>query len=72
LPHIALLLKLRWLLRLHSACSELNYKVLATRQLVLHLQHLILQEKTEAMADSVFQTKYSNHVGAHLSLNAVL
>ncbi|CAK0883609.1 unnamed protein product [Prorocentrum cordatum] len=72
LPHIAILLKLRWLLRLHSACSELNYKVLATKQLVLHLQHLILQEKTEAMADSMFQTKYSSHVGSHLSLNAVL
>jgi hypothetical protein len=72
LTHIAVLLKLRWLLRLHSACSELNYKVIGMKEVIFHLQHLILQEKAEAHADSIFQTKYSGHVGSHLSLDAVI
>lgn len=70
-PHVILLLKLRWLLRLHSACCELDYKVCSLRNLILGIQYVVLQQHEEVECDSVFDTKVSRHIGSHLNLESV-
>mmetsp|Transcript_111698 Transcript_111698/g.320924 ORF Transcript_111698/g.320924 Transcript_111698/m.320924 type:complete len:624 (-) Transcript_111698:31-1902(-) len=69
--HLILLLKLRWLLRLHSACCELDYKVCSLRNLILGIQYVVLQQHEEVECDSVFDTKVSRHIGSHLNLESV-
>jgi len=71
-PSILLFLKLRWLLRLHSACCELDYKVCSLKSLILGLQYVILQQHAEAECDSGFDAKVDQHVGSHLNLESVL
>lgn len=69
--HVLLLLKLRWLLRLHSACCELDYKVCSLRNLILGIQYVVLQQHEEVQCDSIFDTKVSRHIGSHLNLESV-
>lgn len=69
---IKVLLKLRWLLRLHSACCELDYKMCSLRNIILGMQYVVLQECAEAECDSIFDTKVQQNVGAHLHLESVL
>jgi len=71
-PHVMLLLKLRWLIRLHSACCELDYKQCSLKNLILGLQTVVLQHCAEAEADSGFDNKVVNHVGSHINLESVL
>lgn len=71
-PHVIILLKLRWLLRLHSACCELDYKICSLRPLILGLQYVVLQQHSEMESDSVFDSKVSQHVGSHINLESVL
>jgi len=71
-PYVILLLKLRWLLRLHSACCELDYKQCSLKNLIMGLQTVVLQHCAEAEADSGFDAKVVNHVGAHINLESVL
>jgi len=71
-PHMILLLKLRWFLRLHSACCELDYKMCSLKNLILGLQYVVLQQWSEAQADSVFDSKVMRHIGAHLNLESVV
>jgi hypothetical protein len=71
-PHIILLLKLRWLLRLHSACCELDYKMCSLRNLIMGLQYVVLQQHAEAEADSGFDNKVVQHIGSHINLESVL
>lgn len=69
--YVLLLLKLRWLLRLHSACCELDYKVCSLRNLILGIQYVVLQQHEEVQCDSIFDTKVSRHIGSHLNLESV-
>eukprot|EP00434_Breviolum_minutum_P000291 symbB.v1.2.000241.t2/scaffold4.1/size633627/23 len=69
---IKVLLKLRWLLRLHSACCELDYKMCSLRNIILGMQYVVLQECAEVACDSIFDTKVQQNVGAHLNLESVL
>ncbi|CAK9071387.1 unnamed protein product [Durusdinium trenchii] len=69
---IKVLLKLRWLLRLHSACCELDYKMCSLRNIILGMQYVVLQACAEAECDSLFDTKVQQNVGAHLHLESVL
>lgn len=71
-PNIILLLKLRWLLRLHSACCELDYKMCSLKNLIVGIQYVVLQEHAEAEADSGFDNKVVQHVGSHINLESVL
>lgn len=70
--HIILLCKLRWLLRLHSACCEIDYKMCSLRPLIQGLQYVVTQQHAEAVSDSLFDSKVSQHVGSHLNLESVL
>jgi hypothetical protein len=71
-PDIMLLLKLRWLLRLHSACCELDYKMCSLRNLIMGLQYVVLQQNAEAEADSGFDAKVVQHIGSHINLESTL
>lgn len=71
-PDVILLLKLRWLLRLHSACCELDYKMCSLKNLIMGLQHVCLQQHSEAEADSGFDAKVVQHIGSHINLASVL
>jgi hypothetical protein len=71
-PHITLLLKLRWLIRLHSACCELDYKMCSLKNLIMGLQYVVLQQHAEAEADSGFENKVVQHIGSHINLESVL
>lgn len=71
-PQVIVLLKLRWLLRLHSACCELDYKMCSFRHLILGLQYVVLQQHAEAYADNIFDSKILHSAGAHLNLESVL
>jgi hypothetical protein len=70
--HVIVLLKLRWMLRLHSACCELDYKMCSCAALIKGLQYVALQQFAEAEADSGFDKKVSQHVGCHLNVECVL
>lgn len=69
---VLLLLKLRFLLRIHSACSELDYKMCSFKNLILGLQYVMIQQHAEAETDNVFDTKVSNQVGSHCQLESVV
>lgn len=69
---IKLLLKMRWLLRLHSAGCELDYKICSLKNLILGLQYVVLQQCAEVEADSIFDTKVAQSVGAHMNLESVV
>lgn len=69
---IKLLLKMRWLLRLHSAGCELDYKICSLKNLILGLQYVVLQQCAEVEADSIFDTKVAQNVGAHMNLESVV
>jgi hypothetical protein len=71
-PYVILLLKLRWLLRLHSACCELDYKMCSLKNLIMGLQYVVLQQNAEAEADSGFDAKVVQHIGSHINLNSAL
>merc|ERR1719183_922778 len=71
-PYIILLLKLRWLLRLHSACCELDYKMCSLKNLIMGLQVVCLQQHAEAEADSGFDAKVVQHIGSHINLESTL
>jgi hypothetical protein len=70
--HIVLLLKLRWLLRLHSACCELDYKMCSFGPLIKGLHYIILQQCAEVESDSVFDRKVNSTVGAHVNMESVV
>jgi len=70
--HIVVMLKLRWLLRLHSACCELDYKMCSCANLIKGLQHVALQQYAESESDSVFENKVSQHIGSHVNMEAVI
>jgi hypothetical protein len=70
--YIILLLKLRWLLRLHSALCELDYKMCSLKNFILGLQAVVLQQHSEAEADSVFDAKVIQNVGSHINLESAL
>lgn len=69
--HILILLKLRWLLRLHSACCELDYKMCSCANLFKGLQYIVLQQYAEAEADSVFDSKVSQN-GSHVNIESIM
>lgn len=71
-PYVIKLLKLRWLMRLHSACCELDYKMCSLKSFVVGLQYVILQMHAEAEADSGFSNKVIQHVGSHMNLESIL
>lgn len=71
-PQIRILLKMRWLLRLHSACCELDYKMCSLRNIILGMQYVVLQQCAEAECDDLFDTKVQQNIGAHLHLESVL
>jgi len=70
--YIILLLKLRWLMRLHSACCELDYKMCSLKNFISGLQYVLLQQHAEAEADSGFTNKVVQHIGSHINLESVL
>lgn len=53
-PDIFLLLKLRWLLRLHSACCELEYKICSLSNILWGIQHLVLHSE-EALCQTLVE-----------------
>eukprot|EP00929_Paragymnodinium_shiwhaense_P111976 TRINITY_DN80221_c0_g1_i1.p1 TRINITY_DN80221_c0_g1~~TRINITY_DN80221_c0_g1_i1.p1 ORF type:complete len:681 (+),score=182.91 TRINITY_DN80221_c0_g1_i1:109-2151(+) len=69
---ILTILKLRWLMRFHSACCELDYKMCSCANLIRGLQTCALQQYAEAECDNVFDSKVSQQAGAHLNLESVL
>jgi len=71
-PYVILLLKLRWVVRLHSAACELDYKQCSLKNLILGLQTVVLQHCAEAEADSGFDSKVVQHIGSHINLESVL
>lgn len=68
---VILLLKLRWLLRLHSACCELDYKMCSLKNIIMGLQYISLQQVAEAESDNIFDTKVIQQV-AEVNLDSVL
>eukprot|EP00927_Polykrikos_kofoidii_P046275 TRINITY_DN40492_c0_g1_i1.p1 TRINITY_DN40492_c0_g1~~TRINITY_DN40492_c0_g1_i1.p1 ORF type:complete len:633 (-),score=83.00 TRINITY_DN40492_c0_g1_i1:245-2143(-) len=70
--HIIVLLKLRWLLRLHSACCELDYEMCSLGTLIRGLQYVALQQHAEAESDSIFDSKVCQQAGSHMNLESVL
>mmetsp|Transcript_41093 Transcript_41093/g.113215 ORF Transcript_41093/g.113215 Transcript_41093/m.113215 type:complete len:651 (+) Transcript_41093:236-2188(+) len=70
--HIIVLLKLRWLLRMGSACCELDYRMLSCSNLIKGLQHVALQQCAETEADCVFDSKVSQQVGSHMNIESVV
>eukprot|EP00931_Biecheleriopsis_adriatica_P061419 TRINITY_DN36929_c0_g2_i1.p1 TRINITY_DN36929_c0_g2~~TRINITY_DN36929_c0_g2_i1.p1 ORF type:complete len:556 (+),score=109.50 TRINITY_DN36929_c0_g2_i1:25-1692(+) len=62
LPHVFLLLKMRWLLRLHSASCELDCKLCSLANVIQGLQHIALQHH-EDVYDSFFDGRDSQNVG---------
>jgi len=58
LSQALLLLKMRWLLQLHSACCELDYKLCSLTNVIQGLQHVALQQ-TEEIYDSFFDGRGS-------------
>lgn len=70
--HIVMLLKVRWLLRLHSACCELDYKMCSCANLIKGIHHVSLQQCAEMEADSIFSRKVSSGVGAHINMESVI
>jgi len=71
-PYVILLLKLRWLLRLHSACCELDYKMCSLKNLIMGLQNVGVKQHAEAEADSGFDAKVVQHIGSHINLESTL
>lgn len=70
--HVILLLKLRWLLRLHSACCELDYKMCSCATLIKGLQLVSLQQCAEMEADSIFDKKVHSSLGQHVNMESVV
>jgi len=69
---VKLLLKIRWLLRLHSAGCELDYKMCSMRNLILGMQYVVLQQSAEVECDSIFDKKVQQTAGQHLNLESVI
>jgi hypothetical protein len=69
---IVLLLKLRWLLRLHSACCELDYKMCSFGSLIKGLQLVSVQQCAEVESDSVFDKKVNANHGSHVNMESIL
>jgi len=69
---VKLLLKIRWLLRLHSAGCELDYKMCSLRNLILGMQYVVLQQCAEVECDSIFDSKVQQTAGQHLNLESVI
>mmetsp|Transcript_8543 Transcript_8543/g.15277 ORF Transcript_8543/g.15277 Transcript_8543/m.15277 type:complete len:671 (-) Transcript_8543:61-2073(-) len=70
---MVILMKLRWLLRLHSAACELDYKLCSFREIIIGLNYLVLQSHSELTADSGFEKyKIDQHVGSHVQLESVV
>lgn len=70
--HILTLLKMRWVLRFHSACCELDYKMCSMGNLIKGIQTCALQQFAEAACDNPFSSKVDEQMGSHLNLEAVL
>lgn len=72
-PHVLVLLKLRFLLRLHSAGCEMDYKMCSFKTLIMGLQYVILQQHAAVETDSIFQSNVAQtHAGSHFSLESVV
>jgi len=69
--HVLLLVKMRWLLRLHSACCELDYRVCSMKNIMLGMQYVILQQHAEHECDSVFSTNVSESAGSFVNLDSI-
>lgn len=70
-PHVLMLIKLRWLLKLHSALCELDYKMASCRNLIQGILYVIVQQYADVEADSGFDAKVSS-LGADLNIQAVV
>jgi len=68
---ILLLVKMRWLLRLHCACCELDYRVCSLKNIILGMQFVVLQQYGDAECDNIFDTKVSQHIGSFLNLDSM-
>lgn len=68
---ILLLVKMRWLLRLHSACCELDYRVCSLKNILLGMQFVVLQHHADVECDSIFDTKVPQQTGAFLNLDSL-
>jgi len=70
---MVILMKLRWLLRLHAAACELDYKICSFRGIIVGLNYLVLQSHSELTADSGFEKyKVSKHVGSYVQIESVV
>jgi len=70
-PHVLMLIKLRWLLKLHSALCELDYKMCSMRNLIQGVLFVIIQQYADVEADSGFDAKVST-LGADLNIQSVI
>lgn len=70
-PQVLMLIKLRWLLKLHSALSEMDYKMASCRNLIQGVLYVIIQQYADVEADSGFDAKVSV-LGADLNIGAVI
>eukprot|EP00933_Yihiella_yeosuensis_P030245 TRINITY_DN23911_c0_g1_i1.p1 TRINITY_DN23911_c0_g1~~TRINITY_DN23911_c0_g1_i1.p1 ORF type:complete len:684 (+),score=91.69 TRINITY_DN23911_c0_g1_i1:55-2052(+) len=68
---VILLLKMRWLLRLHSAACELEFKLCSLANVIKGLQQLILKEE-EAVLDTYFDGCQKKGVSVELFLSTVV
>jgi len=68
-PHILVLLKLRWLLKLHSAFCELEHKIISLKSMITGLHRLMIQECQDVAGDSGFKRKRVKQV---LDVNSFL
>jgi len=72
-PQVLVLLKLRFLLRLHSAGCEMDYKMCSFKVLIMGLQYVILQQHAAVETDNIFQSSVSSSdPGSHFSLESVV
>jgi len=70
-PYILTWLKLRWMLKMHSAMVELDSKLCSCKRLIQGILYVIIQQYATVPTDSVFQPKLSS-AGAFLNLDMLL
>jgi hypothetical protein len=70
-PYILTWLKLRWMLKLHSAMVELDSKLCSCKRLIQGILYVIIQQYAQLPTDSVFQPKMSA-AGAFLNIDMLL
>jgi len=70
-PFILTWLKLRWMLKLHSAMVELDSKLCSCKRLIHGILYVIIQQYANLPTDCVFKPKLSS-AGAFLNIDMLL